>query len=204
MKKKRTCVRIRGERQWTRWCEEPKPRNCTSLPPLQMEALASSSSSDSDGSDHVSLDEAYRRLPLLYFSLMLIWFLSVCSWTFNTCKTRHFQVPPNSSIIFLFHIPIWVKEIFHFWCLNWKFTAYFTVWSCSLYSFFHGFSFKPLVIWNLRLIENLSLFNDVSGPLGSFVVITEYLICSSIFLILVSERLNFYFLLLSVCNFFGD
>nr|GLL35157.1 uncharacterized protein LOC109192232 [Ipomoea trifida] len=52
---------------------------------------SSSSSSDSDGSDHVSLDEAYRRLPLLYFSLMLIWFLSVCSWTFNTCKTRHFQ-----------------------------------------------------------------------------------------------------------------
>ncbi|KAG9141117.1 hypothetical protein Leryth_001613 [Lithospermum erythrorhizon] len=42
-------------------------------------------------SKHGGAMEAYRPLPLLYFSLMLIWFLLASSWTFNTFKNRRFQ-----------------------------------------------------------------------------------------------------------------
>ncbi|XP_060205792.1 uncharacterized protein LOC132633403 isoform X6 [Lycium barbarum] len=44
-----------------------------------------------NSSDSSRIDEEYQPLPPLYFILTLIWFLSVCSWTFNTCKNRHFQ-----------------------------------------------------------------------------------------------------------------
>ncbi|XP_059303191.1 uncharacterized protein LOC132055406 isoform X2 [Lycium ferocissimum] len=44
-----------------------------------------------NSSDSSRIDEEYRPFPPLYFILTLIWFLSVCSWTFNTCKNRHFQ-----------------------------------------------------------------------------------------------------------------
>ncbi|XAR50670.1 hypothetical protein NMG60_11005060 [Bertholletia excelsa] len=37
------------------------------------------------------VDEAYRRLPLLYLAFLSIWFASACSWTINTYKNRHFQ-----------------------------------------------------------------------------------------------------------------
>ncbi|KAJ4831727.1 hypothetical protein Tsubulata_038279 [Turnera subulata] len=38
------------------------------------------------------LDESYRPLPSVYLALLSIWFVSACSWTFNTYKNRHFQV----------------------------------------------------------------------------------------------------------------
>ncbi|CAH9056245.1 unnamed protein product, partial [Cuscuta epithymum] len=56
-----------------------------------MEAFAASSSG-SNGPGHIGIAESSIRLPLLYFSLMLVWFLSVCSWTYHTCRTRHFQI----------------------------------------------------------------------------------------------------------------
>ncbi|KAJ4840233.1 hypothetical protein Tsubulata_050569 [Turnera subulata] len=37
------------------------------------------------------LDESYRPLPSVYLALLSIWFVSACSWTFNTYKNRHFQ-----------------------------------------------------------------------------------------------------------------
>ncbi|CAH9088561.1 unnamed protein product [Cuscuta europaea] len=56
-----------------------------------MEAFAASSSG-SNGPGHIGIAESYTRLPFLYFSLMLVWFLSVCLWTYHTCRTRHFQI----------------------------------------------------------------------------------------------------------------
>lgn len=44
-----------------------------------------------DASDGSVLDESYRPLPALYLAFWSIWFVSACSWTFNTYKNRHFQ-----------------------------------------------------------------------------------------------------------------
>ncbi|XP_044487480.1 uncharacterized protein LOC123212419 [Mangifera indica] len=37
------------------------------------------------------LDDSYRPLPSLYLAFLSIWLFSVCSWTINTYKNRHFQ-----------------------------------------------------------------------------------------------------------------
>ncbi|XP_058745385.1 uncharacterized protein LOC131618136 isoform X1 [Vicia villosa] len=37
------------------------------------------------------VDESYRALPSLYLTFLTIWFVSACSWTAYTYKTRHFQ-----------------------------------------------------------------------------------------------------------------
>ncbi|XP_016562664.2 uncharacterized protein LOC107861810 isoform X3 [Capsicum annuum] len=42
-------------------------------------------------SDSSRIDEEYRALPSLFFILTFFWFFSLCFWTFNTCKNRHFQ-----------------------------------------------------------------------------------------------------------------
>ncbi|XP_024022536.1 uncharacterized protein LOC21408914 isoform X1 [Morus notabilis] len=44
-----------------------------------------------DASDGAALNESYRPLPALYLAFWSIWFVSACSWTFNTYKNRHFQ-----------------------------------------------------------------------------------------------------------------
>ncbi|EXB74554.1 hypothetical protein L484_026251 [Morus notabilis] len=60
-----------------------------------------------DASDGAALNESYRPLPALYLAFWSIWFVSACSWTFNTYKNRHFQVllPLNYLITFyvIFH-----------------------------------------------------------------------------------------------------
>ncbi|XVE52047.1 hypothetical protein DITRI_Ditri02bG0089200 [Diplodiscus trichospermus] len=43
-------------------------------------------------SNRIGLDDSYRPLPSLYLGFLSIWFLSACSWTFNTYKNRHFQI----------------------------------------------------------------------------------------------------------------
>ncbi|VFQ66945.1 unnamed protein product [Cuscuta campestris] len=92
------------------------------------EALATAFS-ESNGWDRISVDEAYKRLPLLYFSLMLIWSLSFCSWTFNTFRTRHFQM--NKLQWTLASIPL-IKALQHMLCfLFWSSCYYAHV--CSLW-----------------------------------------------------------------------
>jgi hypothetical protein len=55
------------------------------------------------GPYRVELDESYRPLPAVYLALLFIWFLSACSWTFNTYKNRHFSVWIQYFCYFLFN-----------------------------------------------------------------------------------------------------
>ncbi|TQD95461.1 hypothetical protein C1H46_018946 [Malus baccata] len=46
---------------------------------------------ESVGAYRIGLNESYRSLPSVYLAFMTIWFVSACSWTFNTYKNRHLQ-----------------------------------------------------------------------------------------------------------------
>lgn len=54
------------------------------------------------GTYRLGLDESYRPLPSLYLAFFSFWFVSACSWTFNTFKNRHFQVTSHSVFFFFF------------------------------------------------------------------------------------------------------
>ncbi|KAI4355604.1 hypothetical protein L6164_004361 [Bauhinia variegata] len=80
----------------------------------------------------VGLNESYRSLPALYLVFLLIWFVSACSWTLNTYRTRHFQ--SNNLQWTLASVPL-IKTLqlmlsFLFWysCFNFQ--------ACSLWMSF--------------------------------------------------------------------
>ncbi|XVF74537.1 hypothetical protein PTKIN_Ptkin13bG0118000 [Pterospermum kingtungense] len=72
--------------------------------------------------NRVGLVESYQPLPSLYLAFLSVWFLSACSWTFNTYTNRHFQT--NSLQWTLASVPL-IKALqltlsFLFWysCIN--------------------------------------------------------------------------------------
>ncbi|XP_015069131.1 uncharacterized protein LOC107013768 [Solanum pennellii] len=105
-------------------------------------------------SDSSRIDEEYRSLPPLYFILTLIWFISVCSWTFNTCKNRHFQtnrlqwtlatVPLIKTLQLTLSFLFWYSCFYHHVCSLWiSFGVYVT-----------GILFQTVTFISFLLISN--------------------------------------------------
>ncbi|GLT66290.1 hypothetical protein SLA2020_386610 [Shorea laevis] len=47
--------------------------------------------SDVHHSHPAALDDSYRPMPSIYLAFLSLWFISACSWTINTYRTRHFH-----------------------------------------------------------------------------------------------------------------
>ncbi|CAN4089001.1 unnamed protein product [Withania somnifera] len=104
--------------------------------------------------DSSRIDEEYRLLPLLYFILTFIWFLSFCFWTFNTCKNRHFQtnrlqwtlatVPLTKTLQLTLSFLFWYSCFYHHICSLWiSFGVYVT-----------GILFQTVIFVSFLLISN--------------------------------------------------
>lgn len=89
------------------------------------------------GPYRVELDESYRPLPAVYLALLFIWFLSACSWTFNTYKNRHFStinlqwtlasVPLIKALQLTLSFLFWYSCFYHQICSLWmSFGVYVT------------------------------------------------------------------------------
>ncbi|KAL3824381.1 hypothetical protein ACJIZ3_020410 [Penstemon smallii] len=76
-----------------------------------------------DGAYSDGVDGAYKPLPLLYFTFMLIWVFSAISWTFNTYRNRHLQ--PNKLQWTLASVPL-IKAL--------QLTLSFLFWYSCFYS----------------------------------------------------------------------
>ncbi|KAF3647303.1 putative cytochrome c oxidase assembly protein COX19-like isoform X1 [Capsicum annuum] len=88
-------------------------------------------------SDSSRIDEEYRALPSLFFILTFFWFFSLCFWTFNTCKNRHFQtnrlqwtlatVPLIKTLQLTLSFLFWYSCFYHHICSLWiSFGVYVT------------------------------------------------------------------------------
>lgn len=78
------------------------------------------------------VDESYRSLPSLYLTFLSIWFVSACSWTAYTYKTRHFQWNnlqwALTSIPLIKALQLMLSFLFWYSCFNFQ--------ACSLWMSF--------------------------------------------------------------------
>ncbi|CAJ1951110.1 unnamed protein product [Sphenostylis stenocarpa] len=75
----------------------------------------------------IGVDESYRALPWLYLTFLSIWFVSACSWTIYTYRTRHFQWT-LASVPLIKALQLMLSFLFWYSCYNFQ--------ACSLWMSF--------------------------------------------------------------------
>ncbi|XP_047174397.1 uncharacterized protein LOC124842026 isoform X1 [Vigna umbellata] len=80
----------------------------------------------------MGVDESYSSLPWLYLMFLSIWFVSACSWTFYTYKTRHTQWNnlqwTLASVPLIKALQLMLSFLFWYSCFNFQ--------ACSLWMSF--------------------------------------------------------------------
>ncbi|KAK7349198.1 hypothetical protein VNO77_06375 [Canavalia gladiata] len=102
----------------------------------------------------VGVDESYRALPSLYLTFLSIWFLSACSWTAYTFKTRHSQWNnlqwTLTSVPLIKALQLMLSFLFWYSCFNFQ--------ACSLWMSFGvyvtGVLFQTVAFVSFLLISH--------------------------------------------------